>query len=171
MLSQLNRGAETKMELSLVDKIELARAYEPITSRIISLSIYLLAGESCFNKDTLKIYSEHVDSLRLSCTSSKPLGELSIHDDHFCSIQEGSEELSLSFQVPKALSHRLPSRQGLLRMLRLWLGSFWRSATSKATAAALQGVDWGWTTLERVIGCAEGLMCTQIKLFLEPALR
>ena len=56
VLSQLNRGADTKMELSLVDKIELARTYEPITRRIVSLSIYLLVGESCFNMDTLKIY-------------------------------------------------------------------------------------------------------------------
>ena len=43
MVSQLNRGAETKMELSLVDKIELARAYEPITSGIISLHVNLFA--------------------------------------------------------------------------------------------------------------------------------
>ena len=46
------------------------------------MSICLLVGESCFNKDTLKIYSEHVDSLRLSCTRSKPFGELSMTTIH-----------------------------------------------------------------------------------------
>jgi len=51
------RGAETKTELSLVDKVELGRAYQPIT------------GEECFNYDNLLMYAEYVDSVRLSFQS------------------------------------------------------------------------------------------------------
>jgi len=48
------RGAEEKMDLSLVDKIELGRAYQPITDR------------TCFHMKTLEGYGKHVDSLRQS---------------------------------------------------------------------------------------------------------
>jgi len=46
------RGAESKSGLSLVDKIELGRAYQPLTV------------DSCFHVRSLGQYAEYVDSLR-----------------------------------------------------------------------------------------------------------
>jgi len=51
------RGAGSKTELSLVDKIELARAYQPLT------------GSTCFLTDTVLEYAEYLESQRrLPCS-------------------------------------------------------------------------------------------------------
>merc|ERR1712226_839697 len=54
------RGPAGKTELSLVDKIELARAYQPLT------------GSTCFVADTVLEYAEYLESQRrppCSCPS------------------------------------------------------------------------------------------------------
>jgi len=55
------RETETKTELSLVDKIELARAYQPITDM------------NCFNCDIVARYAQHLDSLHPSRPTSSHL--------------------------------------------------------------------------------------------------
>ena len=73
-----------KTELSLVDKIELARAYQPLTGCwIIQWPILIsraFTDQMCFTIDNLLLYSEFLDSERQSSawTYTKPSGELLI---------------------------------------------------------------------------------------------
>ena len=59
------RGAGTKTELSVVDKIELARTYEPMTGKQIEIqnSKWAFLEHLCFTVATLRKYAKFLESL------------------------------------------------------------------------------------------------------------
>jgi len=56
------RGPGSKTDLSLVDKIELARTYSEVTD------------DNCFNLESVVLYAAHVDSLRKTCPVQQSAG-------------------------------------------------------------------------------------------------
>ena len=58
-----------------MDKIELARAYQPITGAIISTHYIFFSDRNCFNCDIVARYAQHLDSLHPSRPTSSHLGD------------------------------------------------------------------------------------------------
>jgi len=76
------RGSEAKTELSAVDAVELARAYQPKT------------GDMCFTLKTLMQYAKHVDLMRRTCEtleSQRPVSEIEMRSSGEAGERQGDK--------------------------------------------------------------------------------
>ena len=114
--STLSRGAGSKTDLSLVDKIELARTYSEVSgegnfcSQMKPNHVLSSATDAnCFDCETVVLYAAHVDSLRQTCPVQQTEGKWNICNSakpKYCSTLTCTFNMYVGpFRNPRATSH------------------------------------------------------------------